>query len=92
MQCACDLGLRMGLVPAASRKTLAALCEKLPRISLPSRPDAHRLYKAMFTDKKMRDGKLAFVLPVGSGKSKMIRDVPEKAVMETLRRVLGCDE
>jgi 3-dehydroquinate synthase len=89
MRCACDLGMRMGLVPAASRKTLAWLCAKLPPVSLPSRPDAGRLYRAMFTDKKIKAGKLAFVLPAGPGVSVVTRDVPKKAVMETLRKVLG---
>lgn len=89
MRCACGLGMRMGLVPAASRITIAAMCKKLPWISLPSLPDAHRLYKAMFTDKKMRDGKLAFVLPVGPGTSMIKRDVPKKDVLKTLRAVLG---
>jgi 3-dehydroquinate synthase len=89
MQCACDLGMRMGLVPAASQKTFAALCAKLPPVSLPSRPDAGRLYRAMFTDKKMQAGKLAFVLPAGPGASVITRDVPEKEVLKTLRAVLG---
>ena len=89
MRCACDLGMRMGLVPAASRNTLAALCAKLPPVSLPSHPDAGSLYRAMFTDKKMQAGKLAFVLPAGPGASVVTRDVPKKAVMETLRKVLG---
>jgi 3-dehydroquinate synthase len=89
MRCACDLGMRMGLVPAASRKTCAALCAKLPPVSLPSRPDAGHLYRVMFTDKKIQAGKLAFVLPAGPGVSVVTRDVPKKAVMETLRKVLG---
>jgi 3-dehydroquinate synthetase len=81
--------MRMGLVPAASQKTLAALWAKLPAVSLPSRPDAAHLYRAMFTDKKMQEGKLAFVLPAGPGASAITRDVPEKEVLKTLRAVLG---
>jgi shikimate kinase/3-dehydroquinate synthase len=44
----------------------------------------------MQSDKKMRDGRLAFVLARGVGEAFTSRDVPEAAVASVLRDA-GCD-
>jgi len=89
MRCACDLGMRAGTVPDASRKVYAALLEKVPRAPIGALPDAHVLYGAMFTDKKISGGKLHFVLPAKPGESVVVNDVAEKQVLETLRAVMN---
>jgi 3-dehydroquinate synthase len=88
MRCACDLGMRAGTVPNASRKVYAALLEKVPQAPIGALPDAHVLYGAMFTDKKISGGKLHFVLPAKPGESVMVNDVAEKQVLETLRAAM----
>ncbi len=58
--------------------------------ALGRRFSAARLIAHMQRDKKMRDGRLAFVLVRGIGQAFSSRDVPEAAVAATLRDA-GCD-
>jgi shikimate kinase/3-dehydroquinate synthase len=51
---------------------------------------AARLIAHMQRDKKMRDGRLAFVLARGIGQAFTSRDVPAEAVVATLRDA-GCE-
>ncbi|APH53859.1 3-dehydroquinate synthase [Granulibacter bethesdensis] len=51
---------------------------------------AGQLIGHMQRDKKMRDGKLAFVLARGIGQAFTSRDVPQEAVVEVLREA-GCE-
>jgi 3-dehydroquinate synthase len=88
VRCACDLGIRLGIVPPAAIGQYLSLLEKLPPAPLPSRPDAGSLYTAMFTDKKMRGGRLTFVLPREPGVAILSRDVPRQSVVETLTAVM----
>jgi 3-dehydroquinate synthase len=92
LHCACDLGRRTGTIPAPFSGRYKEIMLKCPDVALPEavvRPDAETLYKAMFTDKKMAGGKLAFVLPTTPGNSILSLDVPKQAVCETLQSVLG---
>lgn len=89
IKCACDLGVRIGTIPLSATDSYTALLARIPVIPLPSQPDANSLYHAMFTDKKMAAGKLAFVLPKQPGTSVLVTGVSEKAVLETLRAVIG---
>jgi len=57
---------------------------------LPRRFSASRLIAHMQRDKKMRDGKLAFVLARGVGQAFTSRDVPPDAVEAVLREA-GCE-
>ena len=88
MVCACEMGSR-NLTMMSSDKTdyRKLLCE-LPVPRLPYEPDAHLLYKTMFTDKKASGGKLHFILPSVPGKAVVVKDVSEKMVMDTLESVL----
>jgi 3-dehydroquinate synthase len=93
IRCACDLGSRLGTVPAGSAAEYKTLLEKCPTLQLPDgpaggRPDAETLYKAMFTDKKMAGGKLTFVVPTTPGSAKLLRDVTQQSVCATLKSVL----
>jgi shikimate kinase/3-dehydroquinate synthase len=51
---------------------------------------AKRLIAHMQRDKKMRDGRLAFILARGLGQAFTTRDVPPEAVLAVLRDA-GCD-
>jgi 3-dehydroquinate synthase len=93
LRCACNLGGRVGSIPAAFSGVYDRIIEKCPRFELPegpaAHPDADALYEAMFTDKKMIGGKLMFVLPTTPGSSILSMDVQKQAVCETLKSVLG---
>jgi len=58
---------------------------------LKRRFSAARLVAHMQRDKKMRDGRLAFVLARGIGEAFTSRDVPAEAVLAVLRDA-GCDD
>ncbi len=58
--------------------------------ALGRRLSAQRLVVHMQRDKKMRDGRLAFVLARGIGQAFTNRDVPSEAVVSVLRGA-GCD-
>jgi 3-dehydroquinate synthase len=87
--CACDLGVRIGTVPRESVCALEEMLRKLPRSALPCRPDSEKLYEGMFSDKKVADGAIRFVLPARPGFAVIRADVPRSAVIETLERVMG---
>lgn len=87
MACACDLGKRIGTVPATAHREIDELAAKLPLPALDGVSDAETLYDAMFSDKKAQGGALRFVLPAEPGVSVIRPGVPESAVIETLRTV-----
>jgi 3-dehydroquinate synthase len=93
LKCACDLGKRVGSIPAAFWPNYEEIIGKCPVAALPetsaSRPGAEALYTAMFTDKKMIGGQLAFVLPTTPGSSILSLEVPKHAVIETLESILA---
>jgi len=64
-----DLALSMGLVTKDERDAVVALLKKagLPT-EIPDYIDREQLVKKLYTDKKVRDGKLRFVLQEGIGK------------------------
>jgi shikimate kinase/3-dehydroquinate synthase len=82
--CAFDLSARLGFCDAGLAPRIAA---HLAAAGLPNRIDglrAENLLAHMRGDKKMRDGRLAFVLARGIGEAFTCREVPEEAVGETL--------
>jgi shikimate kinase / 3-dehydroquinate synthase len=87
------LSVRLGLCPGGDAERAIA---HLAAIGLPAemhmlnrRLSAARLIGHMQRDKKMRDGRLAFVLVRGIGQAFTSRDVPAEAV-EQLLRDEGC--
>jgi 3-dehydroquinate synthase len=64
-----DLALKMGLVTKEERDAVVALLVKagLPT-EIPEYIDREKLVKKLYTDKKVRDGKLRFVLQDGIGR------------------------
>jgi len=80
-----DLSARLGLCApddaARVRRHLAAL--GLP-VAPPAGLDPRRLVALMAHDKKVRDGRIVFVLARGIGRAFVARDVPLDAVVELL--------
>ena len=66
-----DLALSMGLVTGEERDMVVALLKKagLP-VDIPEYIDREKLVKKLYTDKKVRDGRLRFVLQDGIGRIK----------------------
>jgi 3-dehydroquinate synthase len=83
------LSAKLDLSPAADA---ARFAEHLKAVGLPAsisdipgpRPDTETLIAAMAHDKKVKDGKLTFVLVKGLGHAFTARDVPLDAVREVL--------
>ncbi len=84
MKCGIDLGKRIGTIASDHYNLFNTIIKKLAMPELPSPPDIKTLYASMFSDKKVRCGKLRFVLPTKPGTSVITSDVPEGAVMATL--------
>ena len=83
------LSVRLGYCAAAD---LDRVTSHLERLSMPARISdtgrnfsATQLVRNMQRDKKMRDGRLSFVLVRGIGRAFTCRDVPDDAVIEVLR-------
>jgi 3-dehydroquinate synthase len=87
MVMALRLSARLGLAPA---KDTERLVRHLDGLGLPSRLpsqrkwDAARLVEHMQGDKKMKDGKVTFVMAKGIGQSFLTRDVPEAELLAML--------
>jgi 3-dehydroquinate synthase len=85
MVCACTLGKLLGSIPAHAQTLYDGMLQTMPRPALPSVPPVDDLYNAMYFDKKVKDGKLRFVVPAEPGVSVLYPSVdPErvKAVLE----------
>ncbi|ARW17968.1 3-dehydroquinate synthase [Komagataeibacter europaeus] len=83
------LSVRLGYCPA---EDLDRVTRHLERLSMPARISdtgrnfsATQLVRNMQRDKKMRDGRLSFVLVRGIGRAFTCRDVPDDAVLDVLR-------
>ncbi|GAB6967911.1 hypothetical protein JCM25156A_19480 [Komagataeibacter kakiaceti JCM 25156] len=83
------LSVRLGYCPI---EDLDRVTRHLERLSMPARIgdtgrslSATQLVRNMQRDKKMRDGRLSFVLVRGIGRAFTCRDVPDEAVLEILR-------
>lgn len=93
MRLAFALSVRMGLCPQKDADVVLAHFQKvgLPVIP-PTVPgvtwDASRLYAHMKKDKKMSNGKIAFVLVRGIGQAFSCRDVAEQDVVAVLDDIL----
>jgi 3-dehydroquinate synthase len=84
-----DLSARLGLAPAADAERIAAhlastgLRLRLSDIDLGDVP-AERLLAHMGQDKKVRGGRLTFILARGIGRAFITQEVPAEAVLATL--------
>jgi 3-dehydroquinate synthase len=89
------LSARLGLAPSADAERIRS---HFAEVGLPTEPPKRgprgpvtpaALMAHMTQDKKMKDGKLTFVLARGIGKAFLTHDVPAAALEETLAAALG---
>lgn len=85
MLAAVEIAMRLGICPSADAERMTQmirrLCDPLPPIAV---SEADVLRHAA-RDKKARQGVLHFVLPRAIGQVEIVRDVPEKVIVEALR-------
>ncbi len=84
MALAVDLGIRVGTIPKRYIKEYERLMVHSIKPTLPSIPSAEELYDMMFSDKKVKKGKIRFVLPEKPGTSGIYDTVERAPVIETL--------
>lgn len=89
MVCAAKIARKMRLLDAESVKRIKELLENVGLPSLVDRIPVKRVVKSLSIDKKVRKGKVQFVLPVKIGKVEIRDNVRLKAVREVLREA-GC--
>ena len=87
--CAVELGKRIGTVSSQDYNTFDAILKKQVLPKLPSKPDIEAMYNAMFHDKKVRGGKLRFVVPTEPGTSIVKTDIPEKDINAILEKIFS---
>jgi shikimate kinase/3-dehydroquinate synthase len=88
------LSEQLGLCPTG---TSGRVVNHLKAVGLPTRiadipggkPDAHELLRLMGQDKKVKAGKLTFILVHGIGQAFVTRDVPPETVLDFLKREIG---
>ncbi|OWJ58643.1 3-dehydroquinate synthase [Inquilinus limosus] len=87
MVMAFDLSVRLGLCPAADRDRLA---RHLEAVGLPTRPARDRAWSVgallhhMTRDKKVKDGRMTFILVRGIGQAFVTSEVPAEPVAAVL--------
>jgi 3-dehydroquinate synthase len=87
MVMAFDLSVRLGLCPAADRDRLV---RHLEAVGLPTQPDRSRSWSVdallhhMTRDKKVKDGRLTFILVRGIGQAFVTNEVPAEPVAAVL--------
>jgi 3-dehydroquinate synthase len=91
MVMAFDVSVRLGLAPAADA---ARLRRHLNAVGLPTRPpgrtwDVDRLLALMAHDKKVRDGRITFILARGIGRAFVAREVETAAVRAVLEQAVA---
>ncbi len=93
MVMALDLSVMLGLAPAEDADRLR---RHLASVGLPSSPldvegqawDAQDLVDRMGSDKKVRDGRLTFILAHGMGKAFVTQDVDRQSVLASVQEAL----
>lgn len=84
MVCASRLAERSGLIDAEATKRQIALLEALDLPTSPLEYDPEEIYRLMWHDKKVADGKIRFVLPNRIGEVKLTADVKSGDVIAVL--------
>jgi 3-dehydroquinate synthase len=91
MVAAAEISHRMNLCDARTVQRITALIERsqLPT-QLPGHLTAEAVLERMQLDKKVRDGKVRFVLPTGIGEVTIRNDVPPQIIADVLHG-MGCE-
>lgn len=84
MVCASQLAERIGLIDAQATQRQIKLLEALSLPTLPLEFDSEEIYRLMWHDKKVADGKLRFVLPTSLGEVKLTSAVKSGDVIAIL--------
>lgn len=87
--CAVDLAKRTGLLAEEHFPAFKTILEKITLPPLPSKPDIADLYDAMLVDKKVRDAKIHFILPISPGSSVVANTISKNEVCATLVSVFS---
>jgi len=87
MACAMELGKILGTIPAKMLPLYDEMTNTLLMPRLPSMPDATKLYDAMFSDKKVKNGKIRFVVPTQPGTSVIRTDISPTVIRKILATV-----
>ena len=84
MVCASRLAERCGLIDAGSTERQITLLEALSLPITPPQLDAEEVYRLMWHDKKVAEGKINFVLPTRIGEVVLTADVKSRDVIAVL--------
>lgn len=87
MCAALKLSMEMGLLPAETAEHYIQSLLNIPIPGTLKQYDSHRLYEAMTHDKKVRNGKIQFVLLQKIGDAVIRDDIPKTLIFETLEWV-----
>ncbi|MCL2688362.1 MAG: 3-dehydroquinate synthase [Chitinispirillia bacterium] len=91
MVCAVELAKLNRTLPENHWNIFDKIIDGLPLPSLPSSPNADKIYSAMFSDKKVCGGSLRFILPAAPGVSVIAKGVGESEVKTVINKVLSAD-
>jgi 3-dehydroquinate synthase len=84
MLVAADLAVRRGFLPSDDAKALASLIGELGPLPPIGDLSAHETVEHVRRDKKILDGRLHLVLPTGIGHARVVSDVSEAELVESL--------
>jgi 3-dehydroquinate synthase len=86
---AARLATELGLLDPLAQSRIVALLNQAHLPTLAADLDVDRVVATMFHDKKVRDGRLRFVLPDGLGQATVRDDVPLEQVRRAVRALRG---
>jgi len=87
--CACELGIISGTIPPQYHSRYRNLCATLPRPPLPAPPDTNELLSGMYSDKKVRQGHVHFILPGSPGTASRVDTIPDDWVITAMKMVFS---
>ena len=85
--CALALSKKVKCIQKKYYKEYDEIVKKIKLPSLPAQPDINVLYESMFSDKKVREGKIRFVLPQEPGKAIISDTVKKSDVLEVMEEI-----
>jgi 3-dehydroquinate synthase len=89
MVCAASIARKMKMIDRGSAGRIKDLLDKLGLPTMVERLSAKKIINALSVDKKIRKGKMQFVLPTRIGKVEIRNNVPLKTVRNVLKEI-GC--